>query len=71
MSLVACGLGFLEDATPNGSQVAEADALACEEVRSEHLFLALARDEESEAYAAISGVGSLATLIFSRFSTGV
>jgi len=37
--------------------VAEAEAMACEEVRSEHLLLAVARDEASEGRAALEALG--------------
>ena len=37
--------------------VSESEAMACEEVRPEHLFLAVARDEQSEARAALEKLG--------------
>merc|ERR1719478_87375 len=37
--------------------VSESEAMACEEVRPEHLFLAVARDEQSEARSALEKLG--------------
>ncbi len=37
--------------------VSESEAMACEEVRPEHLFLAVARDEASEARSALEKLG--------------
>ena len=37
--------------------VSESEAMACEEVRPEHLFLAVARDDQSEARSALEKLG--------------